>query len=125
MRAANTASAIVNISDYRSNGKEQIERWLEEKIRQKHGEKSDLLENPLVRILTKFDALDSKAQYELCGYARGCILGIDGDLSLREKFWSIIDKGGYDDGSWKNVEEFADKLLLKSHICKVHEAVRG
>lgn len=117
MRAADSASEIVSISDYRSNGKKQIQKWLEEEFNRKFGKKSSLLDNPLTRILIKFDALDSDSQYELYGYARRCILK-DRGLSLRDKFWSVIDKGGTDDGSWEDVEEYADTLLIKARTLK-------
>lgn len=109
---------VVNINDFGSRRKEQIERWLEEEIGRKYGDRdSIILKNPLIRIITRFEALDAKSQYELYRYAKGRILGIDQDLNLRDKLWSVIEKGG-SNGSWEDVEEFADSLLIREKAYK-------
>lgn len=110
---------IVNMDDYGSRRKEQIERWLEEEIDRSYGERdSIILGNPLIRIITRFDALDSKVQHELYGYAKERILGRNCDMKLRDKFWSVLREGGSDDGSWKDVEDFADTLLIREKTYK-------
>lgn len=122
--ANSDSGKIVDIRDFGCRRKEQIERWLEAEISRKYGRKDSILENPMIRIITKFEALDGEAQYELYGYARRCILESGKNLSLRDKFWTVIEKGGSDDGSWNDVEEFADTLMIRERTCKVHEAVR-
>lgn len=109
---------IVNICDFGSKKQEQIERWLEEEISRKYGERdSIILKNPLIRIITRFEALDTKSKYELYRYAKARIFESGQDLSLRDKFWNVVEKGG-SDGSWEDVEKFADTLLIREKIYK-------
>lgn len=116
---ATVPDKIVNINDFGSRRKEQIEKWLEEEIGRMYGDRDAItLKNPLIRIFTKFEALDYHSQCELYGYAKACILGGGCDLNLRDKFWNVLEKGGRADGSWKDVEEFADTLLIREKTYK-------
>ncbi len=65
-----------------------------------------------------FDNLSNDAQYELLGYAKRCIFGAGRDISLRDRFWAVLEKGGSRDGSWNDIEEFADELICRENIYK-------
>ena len=43
-------------------------------------------------------------------------MGFGNEISMRDKLWSVIEKGSSKNGSWQAVEEFADTLLLKAGI---------
>lgn len=113
-----TVCKIVNINDSRRNRKKRIEAWLEQEMSERYGDDDFTLKNSMLRISTKFDALSTESQRELYGYAKGCILGMGRELCLRDQFWSILQKGGSEDGSWGDIEEFADTLLEKEKTYK-------
>ena len=115
---------VVDISDFGSWRQDQIEKWLIEQIYLLYGDKDEnTIRNPLLRISTKFEALSSGAQYELYGFARGRILGMGKDVSLKDRLWSVLEKGARADGSWADVEEFADTLLIKEKTYKAGTGV--
>ncbi len=68
--------------------------------------------------LQNIDGLSCEAQHDLFGYAKKRIFGMNQDMKLRDKFWSVIEKGGIEDGTWEDVEEFADQLVLKENTGK-------
>ena len=109
-----TTANIVDINDLGSRRKERIEKCLEEQMYRVYGDKNEvILKNPLLRISTKFEALSRDSQIELYGYAKGRIMGNNKAMSFKERLWNILEKGTEADGSWKDVEEFADTLLIK------------
>ncbi len=109
---------VIDIKSFQKDKKENIEEWLEEKVLKKyvHEDKELVLRNPVLRILIKFEALDHDSQIELYGYAKSIIMGFGNEISMRDKLWSVIEKGSSKNGSWQAVEEFADTLLLKAGI---------
>ena len=115
-----SASNIIDISEFRKMHKAQkelLEEWLIEWMGELYGETGDtVVKNPLLRLFSKFEALSSNAQNDLYGYAKRVILGAGGELSLYEKFRSIIEMGGRTDHSWQRVEDYADVLLINEKV---------
>lgn len=107
---------VIDIKDFQGNNKEETEEWLEREMFEKYGheDKELVIHNPLLRILTKFEMMDNDSQIELYGYAKSIIMGFGNEISLKDKFWNILEKGSSKNGSWQVVEEFANTLLLKA-----------
>lgn len=102
---------VVSISDFEGSRKERIEEWLKKEMEERYGEFDSVLDNPLLRISTKFDALSAESQVTLFGFAKGYVLGPGGGISLRDQLWSILEAGR--SAAWEAVEEYADSLLIK------------
>lgn len=109
---------VIDIKDFQGNNKEETEEWLENEMLEKYGheDKELVLHNPLLRILTKFEALDHGSQIELYGYAKSIIMGFGSEISLKDRFWNILEKGSSKNGSWQAVDEFANILLLEGQM---------
>lgn len=109
---------VIDIKDFQRNKKEKIEEWLEKEVLEKYGQedKELVLHNPLLRINTKFEMLDYNSQIELYGYAKSIIMGFGSEISLKDKLWSILEKGSSKNGSWQAVEKFADTLLVAGNM---------
>lgn len=69
---------VVSISDFEGSRKERIEEWLKKEMEERYGEFDSVLDNPLLRISTKFDALSAESQVTLFGFAKGYVLGPGG-----------------------------------------------
>lgn len=120
MRAADSRSCscqVISIENVGTVKRQKVEEWLRQEIIKQYGD-GCVLDNPLLRIATLFDNLSHKAQYELFEYAKSRILGIGQELELRDKLWSVLQKGGSRDGSWNDVEEFAGHLICKENVYK-------
>lgn len=117
-----TLCKVVDIKNFQRNKKEEIEKWLEKEVLEKYGQedKELVLHNPLLRISTKFEMLDYDSQIELYGYAKNIIMGFGNDISLKDKLWSILEKGSSKSGSWQAVEEFANTLLMAGKSLMSH-----
>lgn len=102
---------IVNISNYGACAEQRLEAWLKEEMIKQYGEYNEIRDNRLLRICTKFDAMDSSSQNKVFDYAERCMLDQVGGLSIRDRFWNILEKVG--GTSWKDIEKYADKLLVK------------
>ena len=111
---------IVSISGYEGIMKERLEEWLRQEMEERYGEFGSVLDNPLLRISTKFDALSEDSQVTLFGFAKGYVLGPGGSISLRDQLWSVLEAGR--SAAWEAVEEFADSLLIKE---KTYKRVNG
>lgn len=109
---------VIDIRSFQKDKKEKIEEWLVEKISEKYRseDREFALHSPLLRIITKFETLDHDSQIELYGFAKSVIMGFGNEISMRDKLWSVLEKGSSENGSWQVVEEFANKLLLKSNM---------
>ncbi len=111
---ADSSCKVVDISDFKECREEMMEGWLREKMSETYGDDcKSILSNPLLRISTKFTALSSNSQHELYGYAQRVILKPGNEISLKERLWHVLEKGARKDGSWENVEKYADALLIK------------
>ncbi len=111
-----TLCKVIDMKDFKRNNKAETEEWLENEMLEKYGheDKELVLHNPLLRILTKFEMMDHGSQIELYGYAKSVIMGFGNEISLKDRFWNILEKGSSKNGSWQVVEEFANTLLLKA-----------
>ena len=107
---------VVSISDFEGSRKEGIEEWLRQEMKERYGETGSVLNNPLLRISTKFDALSAESQVTLFGFAKGYVLGPGGSISLRDQLWSVLERGK--SAAWEAVEEYADTLLIKEKTYK-------
>ena len=83
------------------------------KDQEKYGK--DVIDNPLLRIDVKFDELDPDAQIELLGFAKGYIL-MGKSLPLKKELWALLEMGNSE--AWKEIEEFADSLIIKGKVLK-------
>ncbi len=106
MRAAGVASAIVNISDYRSNGKKQC------RINLKTNHKADAKEE---KLFEKFRRLGYEQQRRLLSFAKGYILDTLGEANMytmEQEFRFIMEIGmSKYSHALKNIDRKADKLL--------------
>lgn len=109
---------VIDIKDFQGNNKEETEEWLEREMLEQYGheDKELVIHNPLLRILTKFEMMDYGSQIELYGYAKSIIMGFGNEISLKDRLWSILEKGSSKNGSWQAVEEFANTLLLEGKM---------
>ncbi len=111
---------VVSISDLEGSRKTRIEEWLKGEMEKRYGKSDSGLDNPLLRISTKFDALSPESRVTLYGFAKGYVLGPGGSISLSDQLWGILEKGKSD--AWEAVEEFAGSLLIKE---KTYKRVNG
>lgn len=113
-----TLCKVIDMKDFKRNNKAETEEWLENEMLEKYGheDKELVLHNPLLRILTKFEMMDHGSQIELYGYAKSVIMGFGNEISLKDRFWNILEKGSSKNGSWQAVEEFANTLLLEGKM---------
>ena len=111
---------VINIGESSKIRKIRIDEQIKQRIVEEYCDEDErgdesaiefVQKNPLIRLFVKFDFLDSAAQHELLGYAKGRILGISGDLQIKDLFNAILKKGKRND--WDDIEEFADELLMK------------
>lgn len=106
MRAANSASAIVNISDYRGNGKNQY------RISRKTSHKADAKTE---KLLEKFRRLGYEQQRRLLSYTKGYVLDTLGEANvytMEQEFRFIMEIGISEySHALKNIDRKADKLL--------------
>lgn len=77
---------VVNINDFEGSRKSRVEEWLKKEMEKRYGEFDSGLDNPLLRISTKFDVLSAESQVTLYGFAKGYVLGLGGSISLRDQF---------------------------------------
>lgn len=119
MRAAGSGTGsckVVSMEESSRMKKKKVEEWLRQEMVRKYGNRGvRLYENPMIRICIMFDSLGSDAQYELFGFAKGRILGMERDMDLRHRFLDVLEKGGLYDGSWDDVEELATKMICKEN----------
>ena len=106
---------IVSITEFGSRKKDQIERWIEKRMLEEYGEKDEVtVKNPLLRLSIMFGALSDASQLELYGYAKRAALGRHGGWSMEREFWNFLEAAP---AAWEDIEEFADKLLIREKIC--------
>ena len=60
---------IVNIKELVNKKNDQIEEWLRERITEIYGDDDDV-NNPILRLITIFDALSDASQKKLYNYAK-------------------------------------------------------
>ena len=106
---------IVSIAEFGSRKKDQIERWIEKRMLEEYGEKDEVtVKNPLLRLSVMFGALSDASQLELYGYAKRAALDRQGGWSMEREFWNFLEAAP---AAWEDIEEFADKLLIREKIC--------
>ncbi len=105
---------IVSIAEFGSRKADEaarMEQWLEERVVEEYGDES-AVQNPLIRIITKFRALAEDGQLQLFRYAEKSF----GGDALDRQLWNMLErypeKMDRRDG-WKMVEKRADLLLQK------------
>lgn len=107
---------IIHIGDFGECRKNALEEWLAGRMYQVYGDRSDsILKNPMLRIITIFDALDKDAQYELFGYVQCAAVGKNGRLSMRKQFWNFLEVAVQ---AWEDIEKFADELVYREKAYK-------
>lgn len=117
---AYTPCKVIEMVDFGGKKKDQLEKWLKEQIHERYGDRDEVtIKNPLIRLSTKFEALSDSAQYELYGMAKRAALGNKGRMSISKEFWNFLEM---QPAAWEDIEEVADKLLLKE---KVYKQVAG
>lgn len=109
MRAADSAPAIANINDYRSNGKKRC----------RTSRKTNNNEDPKVaRLFEKFNRLGYEQQRYLLSFAKGYILGPFGEISMEQEFRFIMNIGmSRYSQVFKNIDCEADELLEGKCSC--------
>lgn len=106
---------IVSIAEFGNRKKEQIEGWIEERMLEEYGDKDEMtVNNPLLRLSIMFGALSDTSQLELYGHAKRAALGDHGEWNMESEFWNFLKAVP---AAWKDIEEFADKLLIREKIC--------
>lgn len=107
-------TTIIRFEDFGGAREKRIERWLKRRMLSEYGDNDDTtMNNPLLRITLKFEALSREGQLELYGFAKGRILGMGVEPSIKDLLWNVLEKGSRSDDSWEDVEEFADSLIIK------------
>lgn len=107
---------VIDIGDFGECRKKELEEWLVGRMSEIYGDRSDsTVKNPLLRITTKFDALNKDAQYELYGYVRYAAVGKSGRLSMRKEFWNFLEMAI---PAWEDIEKFADSLMYREKAYK-------
>ena len=102
---------MVILSEYIDKHK-NIEDWLEKEIEREFGEHDDIaMENPLIRLSVKFDALSQNSKCRMISYAEEQILQNGKEISQRDRFWHLLEKGGRI--TWDLIEKLADSLIYK------------
>lgn len=108
------ACQVIHMAEFeerRAGQQERLECWLVERMAEEYGEADEFtVKNPLLRLLTKFDALSIAAQYELYGFAKKAALEGCDTLSMSREFWNFLKMKP---AAWGCIEEFADRLLLR------------
>ncbi len=103
---------IVSIAEFGSRRAEKaakMEKWLEERVVEEYGDES-VVQNPLIRIITKFRALAEDSQIQLFRYAEGRF----GGDALDRQFWNMLERQPETMDKrtgWEMVEKRADTLL--------------
>lgn len=115
---------IVNISDHGAYKERQLEECMERSIMEQYGKRA-AVQNPIIRIHTKFDAMDNRGQLKLCGYAERCMMGRTDKSSVRDRFWKILEL--LDMEMWQDIERYADELLIEEmpHGASGRRAAKG
>lgn len=109
-------ASVIRFEDLRGARKNKIDQWIRSKMKEDYGDDDkETIENPLLRITTKFEALSEEGQIKLFGFAKNRIGAGPG---LKDMFWDILKYGGRSDGSWEDVEKFADSMLSNEWSCK-------
>lgn len=105
MRAAGVASAIVNISDYRSNGKKRC----------RINQKNNSIDPKAAKLFEKFRRLGYEQQRYLLSFAKGYVLDTLGEANvytMEQEFRFIMEIGmSKYSHALKNIDRKADKLL--------------
>lgn len=105
---------VINIEDFEGYREAKLEEWLEEQMYQIYKDKDDItLHNPLLRIATKFEALSREAQWALFGYVEAAMETVRRPVTLADRFWSLLEKGGREEGLWAGIENYANELLIE------------
>lgn len=105
MRAVGAASAIVNISDYRGNGKKRC----------RINRKNNSIDAKAEELFEKFRRLEYEQQGSLLSFAKGYILDTLGEANvytMEQEFRFIMEIGmSKYSHALKNIDRKADKLL--------------
>lgn len=110
------AGKIIEIGDFGKFREKELEEWLECRMFQIYGDRSDIiLKNHILRITTKFDALNKDEQYELLGYVKCAAVGKNGRLCIRQEFRNFLEMAA---PAWEEIEKFADMLMYKNKTYK-------
>lgn len=111
-----TAAQIIMFDDLEGVRKRKIEQWLKGRMLADYGDADKVtIENPLLRITTKFEALSEAGQIELFGFAKK---RIGEDPGLKDLLWEVLKKGSRSDGSWEDIDEFADSIIIREETYK-------
>lgn len=103
---------IVSIAEFGSRKAEkaaEMEKWLEERVVEEYGDEN-VVQNPLIRIITKFRALAEDSQIQLFRYAESRF----GGDALDRQFWNMLERQPETMDKrtgWEMVEKRADTLL--------------
>lgn len=107
---------IINIAEFgsrRTDKADRLERWLEGKIFEQYGTLDiDALNNPLIRIITKFRALTEENQKQLFWFAENRFER----ETLDQQLWNMLERQPKQmdrRAGWGMVENCADTLLHK------------
>lgn len=109
MRAVGAASAIVNISDYRSNGKKRC----------RINRKNNSIDPKAAKLFEKFRRLGYEQQRYLLSFAKGYVLDTLGEANvytMEQEFRFIMEIGmSKYSHALKNIDREADELLEGKH----------
>lgn len=124
--AANQGGRVVSIQDYMGDRKAGIQDWLYHEACQEFGtdQAEDIVENPLLRLSLKYDGLDDKEQERMFRYTEEVIAERRGRRIGRKNILSeLLNMGNYE--TWEMIEEFTDRLLSGSGICRTGTCIIG
>lgn len=124
--AANQGGRVVSIQDYMGDRKAGIQEWLYHEVCREFGtdRAEDIVENPLLRLSLKYDGLDDKEQERMFRYTEEVIAERRGRRIGRKNILSeLLNMGNYE--TWEMIEEFTDRLLSGSGICRTGTCIIG
>lgn len=105
---------IISIAEFgsrRADQADRMEKWLEGRIIEEYGHE-DAVNNPLIRIITKFRALAEDGQRQLLRYAENRF----GSDAPDRQLWNMLERQPEmmdKETGWGMVENRADMLLRK------------
>lgn len=109
MRAADSASVIVDMCDYGSSGKKRC----------RTSRQTNNNEDPKVaKLFEKFSRLGYEQQSYLLSFAKGYILGPFGEISMEQNFRFIMELGmSKYSNALDSIDRVADELLEEKRSC--------
>lgn len=119
MRAADSRGGsckIVNISDAVAMKREQVDKWLDDKVAEQYGDNDmSTVKNPTLRLMVLYDMLDGEDKSEFYSYVRITAVKMIGERIMREQFWAFMTAIP---SQWKDMEEYGRELVCRSGIIK-------